>query len=332
MPTMEKDYFKSYFILAMEIALFCTLGVHMNKKVWFVLLTTFIMGTVFTFLSCQIGLGASVDVESPVVEITYPPASAIIKGTFVFAGTCSDDKGVSSATVTVTNTTTGKSYGTYAASVASNGSSWSVSLNEASNGSNSYNGWSYPDGSYEVSVVAYDGVGHNSGVSSRAFEIDNTAPVLILSKPLAYGSATPTKFGRTLKIAGDIGEQHTVGTPVVHVYQYANSKLTKTTDLSVSNFSTMSSDNPLIIAKYYTTDEISAQTNTSTKAEMQNLRDAYLSIYGSEADNATTSDKTYYCGIELFDNARTYIDPSDSGTGSGDRKSTRLNSSHQIIS
>jgi hypothetical protein len=289
----------------------------MNKRLWFVLFSTLILGTLFTFNSCQIGLGASVDVESPVVEITYPPASAVIKGTFTFAGTCSDDKGVTSAKVTVTNSDIDKSYGTYNATVASDGLSWSVSLNAASTADGSVNGWSYPDGSYEISIVAYDSVGHSSGVSSRAFEIDNTPPVLILSKPLAYGSDSPTKYGRTLKIAGDIGEQHTVGTPVVHVYQYADSKLTKTTDLSVSNFSTMSSDNPLVIAKYYTTDEIAAQTNTSTKAEMQNLRDAYLSIYGSEADNATTSDKTYYCGIELFDNARTYIDPSDSGTGSG---------------
>ena len=181
----------------------------MNKRLWFVLFSTLILGTLFTFYSCQIGLGVSVDVESPVIEITYPPASAVIKGTFTFAGTCSDDKGVTSAKVTVTNSDIDKSYGTYNATVASDGLSWSVSLNAASTADGSVNGWSYPDGSYEISIVAYDGAGHSSGISSRAFEIDNTAPVLILSKPLAYGSDSPTKYGRTLKIAGDIGEQHT---------------------------------------------------------------------------------------------------------------------------
>ena len=56
------------------------------------------------FTSCDVGLGESVDTVAPSVEITYPPANSVIRGAFEFAGTCSDDKGVSSVSVTVLGT------------------------------------------------------------------------------------------------------------------------------------------------------------------------------------------------------------------------------------
>ena len=47
----------------------------------------------FAFFSCgeDSGLGASVDTKAPGISITYPPSDAIIRDTFVFGGTCSDD-------------------------------------------------------------------------------------------------------------------------------------------------------------------------------------------------------------------------------------------------
>ena len=55
---------------------------------------------VLSILACSdnVGLGESVDTEAPTIAITYPPASATIRGTFVLSGTWDDDKGVSSIT------------------------------------------------------------------------------------------------------------------------------------------------------------------------------------------------------------------------------------------
>ncbi|HAH61484.1 MAG TPA: hypothetical protein DCL73_05245 [Treponema sp.] len=148
--------------------------------------------------SCQVGLGAAVDTEAPTVEITYPPASAVIKGTFVLAGTCDDDRGISSIKVTVKNTDTDTTYGSYSAAV-TDSSSWSVTLNSEDTSPtydlyDSYKKWELPDGTYELDVKAYDASGHSSGTASLSVDIDNTSPVLILSKPLAYGSGTATSY------------------------------------------------------------------------------------------------------------------------------------------
>ncbi len=272
-------------------------------------------------VSCQVGLGAAVDTESPTLEITYPPASAVIKGAFVLAGTCDDDRGVSSIKVTVKNTDTDKSYGSYSATI-TDGSSWSVTLNSEDTSTtyglyDSYKKWILPDGTYELDVTAYDSSEHSSGTSSLSVDIDNTAPVLILSKPLAYGSGTATSYGRTIKIAGDISDDHTVSSITVYLKQATTSGLDDLITLPVTDFSAMSSDNPLVIAKYYTEAEISAETDETEAAEMTTLRKSYLSVYGDDADKDDTEDKTYYCGILLADKAKTYQTAGDSGTGSG---------------
>ncbi|MFA6938231.1 MAG: Ig-like domain-containing protein [Treponema sp.] len=125
---------------------------------------------VINLLSCQIGLGSSVDTESPAIAIEYPAAASCIKGEFVLAGSCSDDKGVTSVSVSITNSTTFKTYGPYEATVNSKKTSWSVNLNKASTDSSAANGWSFPDGKYEVAVVASDQAGHSSGETSRVLK------------------------------------------------------------------------------------------------------------------------------------------------------------------
>ena len=126
-----------------------------------------------TFSACEVGLGEAVDTSSPNVSITYPPASSTIRDSFIIAGICEDDKGVSSVKVSITNTDEGKSYGTYDASVS--GNTWQVQLNEK--GSGKYNGYLMPDGRYVAEVIATDGSGRQSGISSLSFDIDNTVPI-----------------------------------------------------------------------------------------------------------------------------------------------------------
>ena len=51
------------------------------------------ISAVFTACKENIGLGQSVDTESPTIKIDYPPTGAIIRKSFVLGGTWGDDKG-----------------------------------------------------------------------------------------------------------------------------------------------------------------------------------------------------------------------------------------------
>ena len=268
------------------------------------------LAAVLSLTNCDnVGLGDSVDTEAPTLAITYPPASAVIRGTFTLAGSCDDDEGVTSVKVTVTNTDTSVSYGTFDAAIAEDKKSWTVSLNAATSDT-TYNGWTFPDGTYKCDVAASDGAGHSSGTGSRSFAVDNTAPVFIVSKPLAVGSASASVYGQTIKLTGDLSDRNSVSSLVMHIYRYGTSLSSAPVDLPVSGFTALSSDNPLIIARYYTESAAAGDTSKET------LRSNYLTIYGSDADTSKEK-RTYYCGIELMDNAKTYTSAGDSGTGSG---------------
>lgn len=66
------------------------------------------IGLLFIFavitISCEIGLGPSVDTETPIIEILSPEADAIIRDQFAIRGTWSDDGDIGSATVSIKRT------------------------------------------------------------------------------------------------------------------------------------------------------------------------------------------------------------------------------------
>ena len=264
------------------------------------------------FVSClQIGLGEQVDTASPTVAIKYPQTNSIIKGEFLLSGTCADDLGVESISVSIEDTKKKATLGTYDAVIDSSKGTWSIILNSKENDS-----YPLPDSlNYEITVTATDKSKHET-TDKRAFIIDNTAPVLILSSPAKIGSESPTTYGRTLKLAGDISDDNTVSSLDLYLKQYDSSTetLSEEKHITVSNFTGMSSDNPLVVAKYYTEDEVE---NDSTKTT---LRNNYLSIYGNVKDDDNT-DEILYCRIVLTDNAKSYIASDDSGTGTGNATS-----------
>src|SRR5574344_2001462 len=84
------------------------------------------------FNSCEIGLGAQVDAESPVLTIKYPPDNSVIRSNFILYGTCTDDKGIQSVTVTVTKTVDGQSVqvgDAQTATVDTSSNTWQLTLN-----------------------------------------------------------------------------------------------------------------------------------------------------------------------------------------------------------
>src|SRR5574344_1337711 len=292
----------------------------MTNKKTFISSGICLFATLFLF-SCQIGLGSSVDTDAPTLSITYPPASAIIKDSFISGGTCDDDVGVSSITVTVSSTDNSDfTAQTYKATIDSTGKSWYLDgLNTQDGTTGEY---PFPDGTYEISAIAYDASSHSSGTSSRSFDLDNHAPVLILSSPLSTAtSSSVSTYGRSVKLAGDISDDHTVSSVKMYIKQATTSNGVTTLGdlitLPVTDFSSMTGDNPLVIAKYYTDTELDAETYEKKQSEIKKLCNNYESVYGAISDGDTFTDKKYYCGIQLIDNAKTYQTMNDSGTGTG---------------
>ena len=283
----------------------------------------FVVLSIISVFSCEIGLGAAVDVAAPTSGISYPPQNAVVRDTFVAAGICEDDMEVISVKVTVTNTEDNSTYGPYDATLAEDKKSWTITLNnkdpsKSTSVFDSYRQWEIPDGNYVISAVAYDDAEKESPAATLPISIDNTAPVLIVSKPLAVGSEAATEYGRSFTLAGDIAEEHQTSKITLSYREYSGSSFTDSVkSIELSNFGSMSSSNPLVIAKYY-------NNSVAMNDEKTKLRNTYLHLYGrpvNEVNKADNVDKTFYGAFQLEDNARVYNNPGDSGSGTGNQTS-----------
>ena len=291
-------------------------------KKYRLLTVAFLIGTVayiLPSLSCKVGLGGTIDTTPPSNTITYPPKNAVVRSTFVIAGTCNDDLNVESVTVNITNTDTRKSYGPFQADLASDKKSWSIKFNKEKHDvpNHPYAGWDYPDGHYSVTAYATDTSGKNSDTTANAFIIDNTPPVLILTSPSSAGTLEPDKFGRTISFTGTYAEDTDNKIAEMKVRLFKKSDSSKIGEITFQNIDHMAENNKYVIAQYFSKSE-----NDLTDEEKK-LFENYKAIFGetSVADyktNGTAVNLPVYMTVLLSDGARVYDDPSNpSGTGPG---------------
>jgi len=254
------------------------------------------------------GLGASVDTEAPALAITYPESAAEIRDSFVLYGTCSDDKLVSKVTVGVrslekSSGETGYVNEFFLADISSDGSSWSLTLNDYDSENPDYfNGWRYADGKYEVTVTAYDGAGHDSNGSSRQFEIDNTPPVFIISNPGVVKSdgLAASAYGSIFTIDGTISDNHAISFMDVKIYDSTGVLVSSETyeddeiDFYREEEIATAGGSSVTIAQY--------QTDTTSAATTANNR--YYQLHPSDSGT-----EYYYAAITLRDSAMAYKNP-----------------------
>ena len=254
--------------------------------------------SLIAFISCgeDTGLGSTIDTEAPKIAISYPnpKVSNVARDEFVLAGTCSDDKLISRVQVAVTNLDTQTSYGIFPATLDAKSNTWSVKLNtfDASNEDNC-NGYPFPDGNYKFVATAYDNAGHSTQDTS-SFEIDNTAPVVVLTSP--GSTTTATEYGSSFYVEGTIAEEHTVSSLKVTIYDDSGIALGETD-----------------VTPYIENDIATAGgTNVSFmkfSTGSASLRERYKEIYGSDEGAGT---KNYTCAIYVSDNAKEFKNPSES--------------------
>lgn len=259
--------------------------------------------SILIFSSCEVGLGESVDTVAPSVEITYPPANSVIRGAFEFAGTCSDDKGVSSVSVTVLGTDrkavrytdldgNSKEYAVPAAKVENDGKTWHILINEQI----SEGAYPLSDGTYICKVQAKDSSGRTSDWIERSFEIDNTEPVFIISSPAVTDTANATEYGSVFKISGKIADDHDIRKMNVTVYDKDGKIIEGNDTWTYTNVDTAGGMS-ITAARYFTKSGLSAAEQT--------LHNNYINIYGE----GYTGDKIFTCTVELEDAAQEWVEP-----------------------
>ena len=240
------------------------------------------------FLSCEVGLGESVDVMAPSLEISSPEDGSIIMNNFTMSGSTSDDKLFVLISIKVNSTSTGAQVASYNGSVNTLHSSWSCSINNRHTAADGSYYFDIPDGEYTFSVTAMDKVGRTT-TKSRVYKIDNTAPVVVLKRPDADDS-----YGKTIKLTGDIADANTLSSLYFTAYKMnSQNELEKITTIRQGNISGVGLD--LIVAKKY--------DDPTTEAEKK-LTELYNLMYNTRADGEDTA--KIYCVVEVADSAKEY--------------------------
>lgn len=251
------------------------------KKLSVFLLSIFIL----LILSCEIGLGASVDTEAPTLEITNPPADAVIRDTFAVTGSWNDDGSISSVSLEMVRLDNNKRVsfeGTYADPPERGGKgSWQVVIDPKKAG--------LLDGTYEALVAINDNGGHTTTMA-RSFTIDNTPPVLVVSRPSTKESAKGfDNYGRSFTLEGKAADDNEVALIEVNIFENADSTVPiKTVELT---------NVPLTIEQDVATYE-------------EGKSNVYSSIYGHTDANGVIQEigdtELRYCTVTIYDGAKRY--------------------------
>lgn len=248
----------------------------------------FVIATFVCVLSCNVGLGESVDTEPPTVSVLYPPESSIIRDSFILSGKTEDDKEVKEVKIIVKEINGNDAKPVQTHVVKPTDDVWQVELNAKSESS-------YPlkDGKYTVDITSTDTAGRVSGISSRTFEIDNTAPVFVIKSPGITNIESAIPYGSIFKVVGTIADDHEIETMTVNIKDETGKELVVWTEENVDT----AGGTEVVFARY--------NKDAADGADVYN--DRYLQIYGKE----TTGDKAFLCTISVADKARTYKNPDD---------------------
>lgn len=255
------------------------------------ILSSIILSAFSILFSCSVGLGESVDTEVPKVEITYPPASRAVRDWFLLAGTCSDDKGVDSITVSAENISTNKTIVIGTVSPAKDGS-WSIRINEKDENGN----FKLKDGTYTFSAVAKDSSKQNSAPNYRTLEIDNTPPVFVIKNPGTTNGSAPASFGSILKIVGAAADDHEIYELSLAVYDSPAMEGEPKAVLSEKNVDKTDGIN-VTLARY----NIDVENDPSKADE---LHKNYVKLY----DVTGGGDQQFYASVTLKDSAEVWQD------------------------
>ncbi|MBQ0051674.1 MAG: hypothetical protein KBT11_06355, partial [Treponema sp.] len=248
--------------------------------------------TLFAVAACSdVGLGHAVDTIAPTVDITYPPAAAIVRDSFILAGTWTDDNAVTSINITVENIDSKESFNVPA--TINQDKTWQVEINGYDDEKKCF---SLIDGTYQLNAIGTDAAGRKSGVASRQFEIDNSAPLFVVSNPgvVKKSGKSPSSYGSFFNIVGRIAEAHDVASMNLDVFDGNTDEKLNSEVYIEKGIQTAGGTDVTIAAFNYAAD---------TDAKRR-----FSQIYGTED---TLGTKNYYCSVDLYDSAKAFKNPKE---------------------
>lgn len=239
------------------------------------------------YFSCNVGLGEAVDTQPPTLSIESPSDGLIIMNTFTMQGSTSDETSVASVQIKLipTNETSGTTtYGPFDATVDNKKKTWTCNINSYNEETNAFE---ILDGEYTAEVIATDSAGRTTA-QSRVYKIDNTEPVVILSRP-----TMSDQFGKTVKVTGDIADNNSLSALYFSVYKKnGDGKLEFLETIKKENISGTGLE--IVLAQKID------EPKTEEEIELNTLYDKFY-------PNGQTDDVELYCIVEVSDSAEESI-------------------------
>ncbi len=258
------------------------------KKIALTLLTIFSLFVI----SCEIGLGASVDTDPPSIDIVTPQVDTIIRDNFAIGGTWSDDGTIASIIIKLERT---DGYGSPIDNLKADfilpakgeeKGKWTTTIKPVEN--------KIIDGPYQATVTITDTTGRKT-IQTRTFTIDNTAPIVVLQRPSSVIGSTDSDtdtYGQILSLVGQAADDNNINT--IEVNFYSDEACTNLLDtVTLSN--------------------IPATINLDVAKFIENTENDYSKIYGYKEKKGLV---TRYCKIIAYDGAQRY--PADGSNQSAE--------------
>ncbi len=181
-----------------------------RTKISFSTVLTGFFTSLLLFFSCEVGLGEAVDTRPPSIVIEKPEVDKVIRDKFLISGTWEDDGTIDNVYVLLKRTDGKPLDGTSLERKVDA----TFTVDELDDEKGTWQAIVDPleennqiiDGSYQATVVITD-KGKHSTSQITTFTIDNTAPVLILSKPNSTPEdSTLSAYGQRLFLEGSIAD------------------------------------------------------------------------------------------------------------------------------
>lgn len=247
------------------------------KKIAFALLTIFSLFVI----SCEIGLGASVDTDPPSLTISNPPVDSIIRDDFAISGTWSDDGSIDSISIKLERTDGNGSALKYDATYVVpegkiNEGTWKAVIKPVSE--------KVLDGPYQATVTIKDSVGRET-IRNTTFSIDNTPPVVVLQRPssiIASNESDTDTYGQVFTLVGQAADDNNINTIDVQLYS----------DAACTN-----------LLNTVTLNNVPATINLDVAKFVASSNNDYSKIYGHTDKNGA---ETRYSKIVAYDSAQRY--------------------------
>lgn len=247
------------------------------------------------FAACEIGLGSSVDVESPKIDFaeTTVGSGAVVRDAFAVFGTFDDDGSIGSLTAKLTNLTTGTVI-EKSGKVNDSDKTWNLSFSPADEG--------IIDGTYDLNITIKDTADHETKIS-RTIIVDNTAPLVVLTRPSTRAGADSfDSYGQKFTLEGKAADDNDVSLIEVNVYADASCSGTPLKTITLPNV-------PLTI-------ESDVATYDKDAANDYSVIYGHVDTSGIAIRDGTSVQR--YCKLVVYDGAQRY--PADGSAQSEEDK------------